>query len=277
MKIAEIQFFSYTIPMADKTKFFTEERILSLGGCITLSVAAIISFILDAETKTILPYSRIIIPIVNTISAFSALMYFIFPQKKLIAYLIMLVQGIFTMITGYETLGIFLFTALAILAFCNGDLRKSFWLKIAIFFPIWFLSLLGVIPFGLHRFILAFTESILFITFYFCIYKKLAKLLAPISPVFSTIKEIKIQLPEPGSKVFLCDYDLNERQRKFIFDNLNLKSNYHELSEKYYVSISTVKKEMVDAFDKIGVRNLEELRLLLTQYDVQLNRSDSRN
>ncbi|MCR4735272.1 MAG: hypothetical protein K5829_09745 [Treponema sp.] len=260
--------------MSENKKFFTEERILSLGGTIILTVAAVISFLIEAEAKTILPHPEIIVPIINTLSAVSALIYFIFPQLKVLAYIIMLVQGISTVITGYETLGVFLFTALGILAFCNGDLRKKFKLKTSLFLTIWFVSLFGILPFGLPRFILAFAESFLFLTFYFCIYKKLAKLLAPISPVFETITDIKIKLPEAGKKIYLSDLDLNERQQKFIFDNLKLKSNYHDLSEKYYVSTSTVKKEMVDAFNKIGVSNLEELRLLLMQYDVHFNHEE---
>ncbi|MCR4954216.1 MAG: hypothetical protein K6A43_09095 [Treponema sp.] len=262
--------------MSDKKRFFTEERILSLGGFIILTAAAIISFIVDAETKTLLPYPKILVPIINTSSAIAALVYFIFPQLRLLAYIILIVQGLSTMITGYETLGVFLFTALGIFSFCNGDLRIKFRLKITVYLTLWFISLFGILPFGIARFILAMAESILFITFYFCIYKKLAKLLAPISPVLNSIPYIKINLPEPGKTVYLCDYDLNERQQKFIYDNLKLKSNYHDLSEKYFVSTSTVKKEMVDAFNKIGVTNLEELRLLFMQYDIQLDRTRSR-
>lgn len=261
--------------MSDKKKFFTEERILSLGGFIILTAAAVISFIVDAETKTLLPYPKVLVPIINTSSAIAALVYFIFPHLRPLAYIILIVQGLSTMITGYETLGVFLFTALGIFSFCNGDLRIKFKLKISLYLTTWFISLFGILPFGIARFILAFAESILFITFYFCIYKKLAKLLAPISPVLNSIPDIKINLPEPGKTVYLCDFDLNERQQKFIYDNLKLKSNYHDLSEKYFVSTSTVKKEMVDAFNKIGVTNLEELRLLLMQYKVQLDHNDS--
>ena len=47
-------------------------------------------------------------------------------------------------------------------------------------------------------------------------------------------------------------------------------SSYTDLSKKYYVSTSTVKKEMSDAFHLIGVKNLEELRLLLLQYHIKL-------
>ena len=261
--------------MSDNKKFFSEERILSAGGFIILTAAAVISFLIEAEHKTILPFPEISVPAINTASAIAALIYFIFPHFKWLAYGIMLIQGISTMITGYETLGIFLFTALGIFSFCNGDLRTNFKLKISLFLTTWFASLFGILPFGIARFILSLAESVLFITFYFCIYKKLAKLLAPISPVLDAITDIKINLPEPGKTIYLCDYDLNERQQKFIYDNIKFKSNYHDLSEKYYVSPSTVKKEMVNAFNKIGVKNLEELRLLFMQYEVELDRKGS--
>ena len=44
---------------------------------------------------------------------------------------------------------------------------------------------------------------------------------------------------------------------------------YKELSEKYYVSISTVKKIFADIFKVFEVNNIEELRLLLLQYQVE--------
>ena len=47
------------------------------------------------------------------------------------------------------------------------------------------------------------------------------------------------------------------------------KLSYKELSEKYFVSISTVKKIFADIFKIFNVSNIEELRLLLLQYQVE--------
>ncbi len=253
-----------------KKKFLTEERILYLGGFIILSAAAIISFLVEAEHRTIIPKPEIVIPIINTICALGALVQFLFAKNHIIPYAIMLLQSVSTILTGYETLGVFLFTAMIILMFCNKDLRTHFYAKFIPLLSILLITLLGLIPFGWFRFVLAFIEAVFFLSFYFCIYKKLETLLISIAPVFNSVQEPKVSLPEAGGTIMLSELGLNERQQKFIFDNLTSDASYAELSEKYYVSTSTVKKEMADAFRKIGVKNLEELRLLLLQYHIKL-------
>ena len=45
--------------------------------------------------------------------------------------------------------------------------------------------------------------------------------------------------------------------------------SYKEISEKYYVSISTVKKIFAEVFKIFNVSNIEELRILLLQYQVK--------
>ena len=250
-------------------RFFTEERVLDLGGFIILAVAAVISFIVEAESRTVIPKPEIVIPVVNTVCAVLAFVQFIFPKKHLLSYTVMLIQSISTILTGYETLGVFLFTALVILMFCNHDLKTHFYAKILPLLGVLMLSLPGVLPFGLFRFILAFAESVFFLAFYFCIYRKLETLLVSIAPVFESTIQPKIDLPEKGGLISLADLGLNERQQNLIFDNLTEDSSYTDLSKKYYVSTSTVKKEMSDAFHLIGVKNLEELRILLMQYHVR--------
>ena len=249
-------------------RFFTEERVLDLGGFIILAVAAVISFIVEAESRTVIPKPEIVIPVVNTVCAVLAFVQFIFPKKHLLSYTVMLIQSISTILTGYETLGVFLFTALVILMFCNKDLRTHFYAKFIPLTAVLLISLFGVLPFGLFRFVLAFAESVFFLAFYFCIYKKLEDMLSSIAPVLNSVKP-KITLPEKDGILHLSTLGLDERQQNFIFDNLTTDASYADLSEKYFVSISTVKKEMSAAFHIIGVKNLEEMRMLLLQYRVK--------
>ena len=54
----------------------------------------------------------------------------------------------------------------------------------------------------------------------------------------------------------------------FILDNLHENCSYKDLSEKYFVSLSTVKKDFSELFKIFGVTKLEELHLLLLQYKV---------
>jgi len=73
----------------------------------------------------------------------------------------------------------------------------------------------------------------------------------------------------PGTELKLSDYDLTERQVNFIYDYINNNLTYNDLTEKYYVSLSTVKKEFADVFKIFGVTKNDELKLLLLQYVVE--------
>ena len=81
--------------------------------------------------------------------------------------------------------------------------------------------------------------------------------------------EILNKLTERGSKIKLEEFGLSERQIKFVKDYLKNKSSYKELSEKYFISTSTVKKDMNDVFTKFNVKNINELYLLLIQFEVE--------
>ncbi len=72
-----------------------------------------------------------------------------------------------------------------------------------------------------------------------------------------------------GSTISLSDYNLNDRQCTFVIENIHNKLSYKEISEKYFVSISTVKKIFAEVFKIFNVSNIEELRILLLQYQVK--------
>ena len=72
-----------------------------------------------------------------------------------------------------------------------------------------------------------------------------------------------------GSTISLSEYGLNERQSNFVIENIHNKLSYKEISEKYFVSISTVKKIFAEVFKIFNVSNIEELRILLLQYQVK--------
>ena len=73
----------------------------------------------------------------------------------------------------------------------------------------------------------------------------------------------------PGTKLKLSDYNLSERQISFTLDFINNNLSYNDLTEKYYVSLSTVKKEFAEVFKIFGVTKNDELKLLLLQYVVE--------
>ena len=80
------------------------------------------------------------------------LVQFFLVKWYVLSYTVLFVQGIATILTGYETLGI-------ILLFCNGELKTQFSLKMLPLLTVWFVCLFGLLPFGMFRFVLALTET----------------------------------------------------------------------------------------------------------------------
>ena len=72
----------------------------------------------------------------------------------------------------------------------------------------------------------------------------------------------------PGTEIQLSSLGMTERQVNFIYDYIMENLNYKELSEKYHVSLSTVKREFTEVYKIIGVTKLEELHILLIQYKI---------
>ena len=127
---------------------------------------------------------------------------------------------------------------------------------------------MSLIPFGIQRFILELVISFFFAGFYAYVYKKMEHTFSIFIPAKNNL-EILNKLTERGSKIKLEEFGLSERQIKFVKDYLKNKSSYKELSEKYFISTSTVKKDMNDVFTKFNVKNINELYLLLIQFEVE--------
>ena len=74
---------------------------------------------------------------------------------------------------------------------------------------------------------------------------------------------------KPGTAISLSDFKLSERQINFVLANLHRNLSYKEISEEYFVSVSTVKKEFAEVYKVFNVSKLEELRILLLQYQIE--------
>ena len=110
--------------------------------------------------------------------------------------------------------------------------------------------------------------SIFCFAFYMWIYITLKAKLSCLFP--QNVRENNTIIGKPaGSTISLTDYNLNERQRTFVIENIHNKLSYKEISEKYFVSVSTVKKIFAEVFKIFNVSNIEELRILLLQYQVK--------
>lgn len=232
-----------------------------------LVTATILSIINDNDIPTVIPNHTVVVPVINALCALVCLILFFIKENYKLQCLILFVQGICTALTGYEVLGAFLYSAMFIILFCNKFFTTQALKKVLFLSFFWLLTLLSLIPFGLQRFVLELVISAFFAGFYAYIYKKLEHLLAVLVPAKDT--DISVVLPERGSEITLEDFGLTERQIKLTKDYMESKSSYKDLSAKYYLSVSSVKKEMASVFAKFSVRNINELYFLLAQYVIR--------
>ena len=121
---------------------------------------------------------------------------------------------------------------------------------------------------GWSRTIITLGTSAFMCTFYLWLFSLLKAKFSCIIPM--TVNENKcLKNKKVGSLIHLSDYNLSERQMQLILDNLHSNLSYKELSDKYYMSISLVKKEFAYIFKVFDVSKIEELHMLLLQYLVE--------
>ena len=54
-----------------------------------------------------------------------------------------------------------------------------------------------------------------------------------------------------------------------VLEYIDSKKSYSELSRQFNISLSTVKKDMTEIFEKFDVQNIRDLHILLIQYFVK--------
>ena len=244
------------------------ERLMFIFSFLVLATASAISILTDPSEFTILPYPEITVPILNTSCALFCFILIFIPENLICEIIILGVQCVSTTLTGYETLGTFLFMMILILLFINGFFKTHIRSKSVIILSLWLITILGVIPYGWSRFFLEIAVTGFFLGFSFYVYHRLKHLLSSFVPI-KVSENRTIKLPQPGTRINLKNLGLNERQIKLIKEYLKTGNSYNQLAEKYYISTSTVKKDMTEAFSILGVRNLKEMHILLLQYDIE--------
>lgn len=243
------------------------ERLMILFGAIVSFVGFIISITIEDFSDSFLPYFNIIVPIVNITSAVLCLFLFIFPKFRVIQSLVVFAQGIIMVLNNLLFLGIFLYSLGIMLLFCNGYLRKRAILKIICCLGILLLSFTPILFMNLHTYFMAvfFLLFIAFASLY--IYWTTKQNLFELFP-FLANKITNKQMPEPGSKLNLQDFELTDRQIKILKAYINDSTNYKDIAEMFYLSESLVKKEMTIICKCFGVQTIEVLLLLLQQYEI---------
>ena len=249
---------------------FNSERVVAVVGLVFLLIAAIASlFFKGAPTSIIhkIADTKIVIPVVHFICVGLTIVHVIKPRPCLLIT-ILLIESELTVLTNYEELGIFFFYAAVIYILCTDILTNKSRKPIGIMFAVHLITLLLNYGHGMKYVFIDIGYSLFCFAFYLWIYSILKAKFSCLIP--KNVRENNTIIGKPaGSKIKLSDYNLTERQRTFLIEHIHNKKSYKELSEQYFVSISTVKKIFADIFKVFDVSNIEELRLLLIQYQVE--------
>ena len=253
----------------DKNRI-SSERVVAVVGLVFLLVAAIVSIMLDGDPDSIIEKiapTSIVIPVVHFICVGLAIA-FIISQNLYVMISIFLIESELTIVTNYEELGIFFFYAALILILCKDLFVHKPRNKTFRLFFIHLVTLALSYTHGITQMVIALSYSMFCFAFYLWIYFTLKAKLSCLIP--QNVRDNNAVIGKPaGSTISLSDYNLNERQRTFVLENIHNKLSYKEISEKYFVSLSTVKKIFAEVFKIFEVSNIEELRLLLLQYQVK--------
>lgn len=256
-------------------KEFQPIQILAIGGFIFSLIASLCSIFMQEEWSgmTIIPYYKIVIPITNIISTIVCIVIFIFPEKHFFLYFVLLFQAVFTSLTGYESLGIFLFSLCIVLIILNASLPiKKQKLIIPLLYLFFTIVLLGVIPYGKERFSMAVGCTYFFASAFYCIVLTYKKKLKNVMPLIQ--KELfishKIYLPNPGEPLNLNDFDLTDRQKQILFEVIANNKSYGEVTLSTRLTLPLVKKEMAAIIQYFGCKNVNSLKLVLCQYVITL-------
>ena len=245
----------------------TSEKIMFFAALLILMTSTYMNDIDNITQPTIVPYPSTTIRIIN--GFFTVLWFINFFLKKTypIQVAILYVEGIVTLLIDFKVLGTFLYSAMFIVLFCNKCFITNTRKKLIFLCSSWLLAVFSLIPFGLDRFIFSMLITFFFSGFYFHIYKMLESKLSLFIPV-KTNTVNTIPLPNRGSELNLSNYNLTERQIKILKEYISSKSSYKEIGEKLFCSTSTVKRDMTAIFSIFGVKNINDLYFLLSQYKI---------
>lgn len=250
-------------------KIFSIERVVAIIGFLFLLIAFISSFYVQPDENSILKYvtdTQTVVHIVHGVCAFLCFLLIFKPITVGFCFL-MFVESILNILTTYEQLGIFFFYSYITLAITKGLFEKHTGTKIVVSFIVHFATIILVFTHGWPVVFISLGTTVFFMVFYIWIYKILKEQFSCFIPkkisdnsVLST--EIK------GSVISLAKYGLTGRQISLTLDYIYKQTSYKKLSEEYGLSISLVKKEFSEIFKTFEVTKIEELKMLLLQYQV---------
>ncbi|MCR4735536.1 MAG: hypothetical protein K5829_11085 [Treponema sp.] len=242
-------------------------RVFYITAFIFLAIAAFAGIALHGDNKSIIPYSSIVIPVTHIICcglSFICIIKPIYPLNVIICF----VESILTVLTNTEILGVFLFYTGIIIFWLNDIITVKKKIYLIIFFALHILSIFLGYTHGWVHTLITFGSSIFMLSFILWIYTILKERFSCFLPTNVTHNNI-LGSKQPGSELSLSSYGLTERQINLVLDYVYNNLSYKALSEKYALSHSLVKKEFNEVFQIFKVSKIEELYILLLQYQLK--------
>ena len=268
-------------------KIFSIERVVAITGFLFLLIAFISSFYVQPDENSILKYvtdTQTVVHIVHGVCAFLCFLLIFKPITVGFCFL-MFVESILNILTTYEQLGIFFFYSYITLAITKGLFEKHTGTKIVVSFIVHFAAIILVFTHGWPVVFISLGTTVFFMVFYIWIYKILKEQFSCFIP--KKISDNSVLATEiKGSVISLAKYGLTGERVNQIFKKTLIKmshtfsmkkeeglyrfiqTSYKKLSEEYGLSISLVKKEFSEIFKTFEVTKIEELKMLLLQYQV---------
>lgn len=234
---------------------------------ILLDIFLTIYMLMKGDLVLPIPYLNLIYPITHILCFILGLIV-LFTENKQLFFLVLQIESLISLTSEYALIGIFLFhTSIFIIYIDYYEIKKA--------------HNVIKICFVLHGFVLLYNffihweKAVLYLlstVLTYFIFNYITDLLRTKYSCFiptTVTKQSKLSNIKPGNKIKLSELGLNERQCNFLYDYVINNLNYNNLTDKYNVSLSTVKKEFADSYKILGVNKLEELHILLLQYQIE--------
>lgn len=240
-----------------------------LFGSVVLCIATLMNIKTKVPFISVIPATKYVEAVVNGICAVLCLILVFKPEARWLQYTVYIVEAALTTLIGFVGIGTLLFSALIITLFINGFFATKRKRKITLLAVYWCAVAAGLYPaFGIRPLLFEVALTFFYLAFFTSVYEKLESKLSYLLPSID-VTTGGIQLPPHGATLTLSDYGLSERQVNFVKLCIENGLTYEQLSEKYHISTSVVKKDMASACKLFGVKNREALRVLLLQYKIK--------
>lgn len=207
------------------------------------------------------------IPSIHLLTAI-VMLYLCFKDNLFVKFILFQIESNVAVYTGFAAIGMFLFySSIFILYIFYFSENKNFYHVLGLFIIHLFFIFIDPVADLYTKFInvtSTFFMLVMFIYFYEILYNKFSSFVPKAIVLNSNIND-----KNPGDVIKLSDYNLTERQINFVYDYIIDSLSYNQLSEKYCVSLSTVKKEFSDTYKILGVSKLSELKILLLQFKIE--------